>query len=64
MLINILHWAVSRNSKINKNTTIADVMTMIDERQVFMENGQNTNVYHKKIEMAELSHVVINLLAI
>lgn len=61
----VLHLLGALQLKKNFGTkNIGDVVGMIDEREVHMEDGLKTNFYHKKIEIFQLCHVILNLLAI
>jgi hypothetical protein len=55
---------LQKRGMINRNTNINDVINQIDEKQVHMEDGISTNIYHKKLEILQLSHVTMSLLSL
>jgi hypothetical protein len=64
MLANLMNVMLQKRGMINKNTNINDVINQIDEKQVHMEDGISTNIYHKKLEILQLSHVTMSLLSL
>jgi hypothetical protein len=64
MLANLMNVMLQKRGMINRNTNINDVINQIDEKQVHMEDGISTNIYHKKLEILQLSHVTMSLLSL